>query len=125
MPGNRPGTGKGNRTNHKPNRGSFKPGVSGNPNGRPKSLKEITDLAREAGPDAVKRLIKLSKGKGAVALQAARALLDRGYGRPSQSIQVTGSDNGPIQVRDLSNLSDAELELLKKLAIKNADPASS
>jgi hypothetical protein len=71
-------------------RGHFAPGVSGNPNGRPKVVAEIRDLARVHGPHAIARLVELSRSRdGAVAVNACRTLLDRGYGRPEQAIAVT------------------------------------
>lgn len=47
--------------------------------------------------------------------------LDRGYGRPSQQVKLTGEDGGPIQTRTtiagvnldiIANLSDEELEVV-------------
>lgn len=70
-------------------RGHFAPGASGNPNGRPKVVAEIRDLARVHGPHAIARLVELSKSRdGAVAVNACRTLLDRGYGRPEQAIAI-------------------------------------
>jgi len=38
----------------------------------------------------------------ATQLAAASAVLDRGYGRPHQSVETTGKDSGPIQTGKLS-----------------------
>jgi hypothetical protein len=71
-------------------RGQYAPGVSGNPNGRPKVAGEIRAMAREHGPAAIARLVALLNSKDEmVSLHAARALLDRGYGRPEQAIAVS------------------------------------
>jgi hypothetical protein len=69
--------------------GSFTPGKSGNPGGRPKAMTEIRELAREHGPWAILRLRELAEGEdGKVAVAAVRELLDRGYGRPVQAVEV-------------------------------------
>jgi|SRR5215471_4154188 len=59
---------------------------SANPGGRPKGpVADIAALAREYGPHAIATLVKcLNDPKHRVA--AATALLDRGYGRPHQTV---------------------------------------
>jgi hypothetical protein len=37
-----------------------------------------------------------------VQLAAANALLDRGYGRPAQAVEMSGKDSGPIQTEGVS-----------------------
>ena len=57
---------------------------SPNPGGRPKAAIDIQALARDKCPDAIKALFDaLSDPRTRVS--AAVALLDRGYGRPSQT----------------------------------------
>jgi HEAT repeat protein len=80
--------------------GTFKKGQSGNPGGRPKEAAAVKELAREHGPRAISRLAELLEDPdGRTATAAAKELLDRGYGRPAQSI--TGPNEGPIQVESL------------------------
>jgi len=68
----------------------FQPGVSGNPGGRPKG--DVAQLARVHTTDAIKALVKaLQRPKEAV--PAAIALLDRGWGRPTQTIEATTNSN--------------------------------
>src|SRR5579884_1522161 len=77
---------------------AWKPGQSGNPRGRPTVAAEIRDLARNHAREAIERLVALVQSDNPqVALRAAEALLDRGYGRPMQAIQVNGNDKRPIQ----------------------------
>lgn len=69
---------------------TWKKGESGNPSGRPKVVKEVRDLARKHGSDAIDRLVELMRDTDKrVAVQACVALLDRGYGRPPQSLDMT------------------------------------
>ena len=83
----------------------FEPGQSGNPGGRPKS-KELRDLCRTYTADAVKELARLaleSKSER-VRVVAITEILDRGYGRPMQAIEVAVDDARPTQEdqRDLT-----------------------
>jgi hypothetical protein len=71
--------------------GRFVKGQSGNPGGRPKAAHDLKALAQEQTAEAVKTLIDVMKNgdKDAARVAAASALLDRGYGKPMQSIDVT------------------------------------
>jgi hypothetical protein len=66
----------------------FQKGVAQNPGGRPKDIAEIKELARAHTVTALKTLIDVAtKGKSEAArVSAATALLDRGWGRPSQPL---------------------------------------
>lgn len=63
--------------------------------GRPKGAKnkvtqELQDLARVHTPDAIKELARLAKGAKSeqARVAAINSLLDRGHGKPSQSIGI-------------------------------------
>ena len=73
-------------------RTAWKPGQSGNPGGRPKDIAEVRDLARQHTAVAIAALVEIAKsGKSESArVSAAEALLDRGYGRPAQSVTLDG-----------------------------------
>jgi hypothetical protein len=75
--------------------GQFPPGASGNPGGRPAALNEVRDLARKHTAKAVANLAKIAdSGKSEMArIAASVALLDRGWGRPTQPI--AGDDEMP------------------------------
>jgi hypothetical protein len=77
----------------KPPSSAWKPGQSGNPGGRPKVSAQIRDLARDHGAQAIERLVVLMHSKNeSVAVRAAEALLDRGYGRPMQRMELSGQE---------------------------------
>lgn len=65
--------------------GRFLGGVSGNPGGRPKQVRELLELAREACPAAIE-LAKSYMGDAEldprVRLEAAKLLMSYGLGKP-------------------------------------------
>ncbi len=80
----------------------FVKGQSGNPSGKPKANREITEMCREAGPDIIKRLIQIAQsGDEEYALPAMKELLNRGYGK-SENISS-------IKIESGENLTDDEL----------------
>jgi hypothetical protein len=99
---------------------SFGPGRSGNPSGRPKRpatiearrlFRDVADAAREVTEEAINTLVTIMKNPKAPAaarISAAQALLDRGYGKPAQAIQVSAQP-------DLTHLSDNDLETLERI----------
>jgi hypothetical protein len=73
----------------------FQPGQSGNPGGRPKVIAELRDLARLHTLEAIETLVRVMRDRRASAaarVAAACAILDRGYGRPSQELAISRDD---------------------------------
>lgn len=69
----------------------FAKGKSGNPGGRPKEDITLKELARQHTVAAVETLATIMKSKTATStarVSAASALLDRGYGKPTQTIDA-------------------------------------
>lgn len=69
----------------------FAKGCSGNPRGRPKRDHDIAALAREHAAAAIATLADIMAdpyGPPATRVMAANALLDRGYGRAPQSLEL-------------------------------------
>lgn len=77
----------------KSKRGGARPGA-GRPKGVPnKATASIRDAAREYTERALLTLAEVMADEeqpAAARVSAANALLDRGYGKPSQSVDVTG-----------------------------------
>lgn len=71
------------------NSGSFRPGQSGNPSGRPKKDPDAMAILRAAVPSAARKLVELAKNENPkIAFQAATAILDRVWGKPTQTQEV-------------------------------------
>ena len=100
----------------------FQPGQSGNPGGRPKIVGDIRALAREHTPEAIAELVRLATKarREEVRLRAIEVLLDRGYGKPNQSVQI----DAVFLEKKLNQLSDAELAELEA-RLTNAEQAMS
>ena len=72
-------------------------GQSGNPSGRAKGYAEIEALARSHAPAAVAALVE-AMADPRFRVQAATALLDRGFGRPAQTLTHENPDGTPLSI---------------------------
>lgn len=73
--------------------GTFRKGQSGNPGGRPKLIGHVRELAQAYTEGAIRTLAEIMlnvKANPTSRAMAAQALLDRGWGKPSQQIDHTG-----------------------------------
>lgn len=82
-------------------------GQSGNPGGRPNGYGEVRELAQQHTEKAVQTLVEIMSDQAAAPsarAAAATALLDRGWGRPGQSISALIA--GPSYMDTLQRIAD-------------------
>lgn len=99
-------------TERKPRGGvRFKPGLSGNPGGRPKRTPEELELiaaCKQKAPAALNVIIRLMvRAKNErVRMDAALAILERGYGKPTQPISTPPDEpmEHGVSMSDLTQL---------------------
>ncbi len=96
------------------------PGQSGNPAGRPKDYAVMRDLARQKTEKAINTLVSIMDGRKSPAnarVAAAVAVLDRGWGRPTQAMELSEGEPSSKDF-DFSKLSRKELNVLEQLLVK-------
>ena len=96
-------------------------GESGNPGGRPSGLGDIREFAREHTGTAIATLVRVMNDKDAsrsAQVAAATALLDRGWGRPAQTIHASIDANYHNVMVD-AELSASASDLIRKVRAEN------
>lgn len=76
-------------------RGGTRAGAGRKPGAVSKAKRDLAAMAKEHAEAALKTLTSIAQDTAAPAaarVSAATAILDRGYGRPAQAVQVTGKN---------------------------------
>lgn len=98
----------------------FKPGVSGNPGGRPKGkVKELAARARELGPKAMDKLEAIlddPETSKRDALTAIQEVFNRGWGKP---LAMTADVTNKLEDLDDEQL-DTAIDVLRRAIGKEA-----
>ena len=95
----------------------FKPGQSGNPSGRPKktdALRRVEEIARDHTEVALKTLVHIMSGtqfRESARVSAACAVLDRGWGRAPQTVEIGNKDEKPFEVASLNMSSEMATQI--------------
>ena len=83
----------------------FKKGQTGNPNGRPRKLPELSKIMADIlgdeknGLSTAERILKAIEAKALRGdIKAAEMLLDRGYGKPKQTTDTNITSTEPLVI---------------------------
>lgn len=82
----------------------FAPGQSGNPSGHPKGFAEFRAACREYSTEALNVIVETLRSEDEkVALEAAKALLERAWGKPASAPEDLDAvkDAGPKATREV------------------------
>ena len=105
-------------------KGGFQRGRSGNPGGRPKLPADIREAFKAKAPEALEVLTRyLQSADDRIAMMAAQAILDRGYGRPTQSIDANINDDPVRYIVELPKKSATTQEWLEDIRREDAERA--
>lgn len=75
----------------------FQKGQSGNPGGRPKDDNELKKLCKAATKESYSRIAEIAQSAEdeGVRLKANTWILEYGWGRAKEQIELSGEDGGP------------------------------
>ena len=107
-------------------RGGKRDGAGRPPGSKDKATRDagatIGELARDKTDIALKALEEVANDpeQGAARVSAANSLLDRGYGKPAQSVEHSGKDGGAIEIQntDIKATVAAVVSLMREASLK-------
>jgi len=87
-----------------------------------KATAEVKAYCQEFGEDIISMLVQLAYYSidPRVRIMAGKEILDRGYGRPPQGVELSGPDGGPI-VHKAEDMSDKEAARISLFYMLEAD----
>lgn len=90
------------KTDRKPPKTAFKPGISGNPGGRPKRTEQEFELiaaCKDKTPEALAVLesIMANGENERNRITAALAIIERAHGKAVQPTTLSGPEGGPVE----------------------------
>ena len=105
--------------------GKWPKGVSANPGGKPKGIGWVRELARGYTELAINTLVELcGKGKTeSVRRAAATDLLERGWGKPVQQVEITRTPFDEMTADELRALERALADLEREEAGAPGEPS--
>lgn len=80
--------------------GGKRPGAGRKPGAISKAKRELADMAKDKAEQALAVLaeIMMTGESDAARVSAANSILDRGYGKPFQAVQISGDAQSPVQL---------------------------
>jgi hypothetical protein len=102
----------------------FEKGKSGNPGGRPKAVRDVAAAAREHTQEGLETLVTAMRDGGApwnARIRAVELILERGWGKPMQAVELSGPDGDAIQMEAKVGLADKLARLIAARRDEDAD----
>lgn len=98
-------------------RGGKRPGAGRKPGRVSAAKRGLADKAKTHADAALKTLADIARSgeSESARVTAAVAILDRAYGKPSQSHEHSGPNGGPIPTVDLTNMDADDLDRLEAI----------
>ena len=88
--------------------------------GRPKGVKNkatefIKPIAQRHGPDIINKMMNIVRKSKVEAnqIKAAELVMAYGYGKPSQAVELSGKDGGPIVSANVAGIDQAILGIVQ------------
>jgi hypothetical protein len=94
-------------------RGGARPGAGRRKGKLSQAKRHLSEIAKDHAEAAMQVLFDIATGgeSEAARVSAANAILDRGYGKPHQAVQMTGPEGGPLKV-----------ELIRRVIVDPGNP---